>query len=89
MVLGALVAGSALKGGVEAVAAVVDRPDRELVRYRARFDGEAVSIGHGTLIGAGRSRLEPAAARQPAVAGEWRVAGTGEAGAIGSIPIAR
>lgn len=43
MVLGTLVARCALKGGVEAVAAVVDGPDRELVRDGAGFHGKAVS----------------------------------------------
>src|SRR5262249_15256792 len=54
-----LVSGRAMEGGVDAVAAIVDRPDGQLVRRRSTFHGRPLGIAHGVLIGSGERALEP------------------------------
>jgi hypothetical protein len=86
VILGTLVSRRALEGGVEAIAAIVDGPDGQLVRHRASFDGNTLGIAHGVLIGSGESALEPAGdapAKRRVDEGRWSL----EAAAFGSIPI--
>jgi hypothetical protein len=53
VLLGALVPTGALKGGVEAVAAVVDRPDREPVGYRPGLGWQRLLVAHEHMIAIG------------------------------------
>lgn len=58
---GPFVSAGTLEGGVQAIAPVVHRPDRHLVRNGTSLGGE---IGHGSRIGVPPPRLEQARTRR-------------------------
>ena len=56
--LRALIAGAAVEGGVESVAAVIDWPDRKAIGYRSSGARKRHLYGHIRLIGLRCGRLD-------------------------------